>query len=97
MRMHYLLPTHLVQLRTGAPAGFSKRLRVEMRTGDTIRWPSFTQYDSAYIEVLLGNEIFWSSTKWTARELNGSSRYWVLHLITEAERTHVNLKVQTPF
>lgn len=62
MRMHYLLPTHLVQLRTsgvgGPPAGFSERLHVEMRTGDTIRWPSFPQYDSAYIEVLLGNEVF---------------------------------------
>lgn len=55
--MHYLPPPHLVTGGRGIGTLF-RGLPVEMRTGDTIRWPSFTKYDGAYIEVLLGNEVF---------------------------------------
>lgn len=91
MRMHYLLPTHLVQRRNG---GFSKRLRVGVRTGNTIRWPSFTQYDSAYIEVLLGNELF-GQAEWTAKESDGGFTE-LGSAFNHIKSTQVDLKVQRP-
>lgn len=56
-RMHYLLPTHLAwgvgeSKEKGPLAAFSKGSVLKSRTGDTMRWPSFTQYDSAYMGVL---------------------------------------------
>lgn len=56
-----------------------------MRTGDTMRWPSFTQCDSAHIEVLLGNEVFGQ-----AERVDGQRAECELS-------TQVNSKTQPPF
>lgn len=63
-----------------------------MRTGCTIRWPSFPQYDSAYTEVLLGNELLGQAESGRHKELNVSSHNCVFHLITEEESAQVRLR-----
>lgn len=52
-----------------------------------MRRPSFTQYDGACVQVLLGNEIFWS-----AKTLNASSRNWVCIKSQTPQSPPVNVK-----
>lgn len=77
MRMHYLVPTHLVQWRTGHWQAFQKA----PCWNEDWRHNKMAQFHPVWQRIhwsALREWAFWSNREWTARELNVISHNWVL-------------------